>query len=109
MLTGGQDQLSALETTLSARPVIRLLKTTLNSFAHPVLSLVQSDLYVVVGFTCSLDILPSCLGLIDRGKNVCTIEDCIGDINQELKSLSLQYLTFLGVKIHKTLQDLLPS
>lgn len=55
------------------------------------------DEICVTGFSGYLDILSTCLSLIDLEQNVYIRPECIGDFTQEFLNKSLEYLKFLGV------------
>lgn len=51
----------------------------------------------VAGFAASIDIIPTCLDLIQHDKKVFVLPDCVGDISKERKEKALEYLDFLSV------------
>jgi len=59
----------------------------------------RPEIVTVVGFTCSLDIVPTIFALIDSGYNVKIIEKCCGDLTEDRKKKAIEYLTFMGVPI----------
>ncbi len=101
-----KGKLLNIEPKLSSRNrPITLYKNTLNAFnsrdnKEHVLGY-NFDSICIAGFSATLDVVPTTLGIMDFHPNVFISELCVGDISLGHKSKALDYLNFLGVKILK--------
>lgn len=93
----------SLFSDLKSRHIQTIPKTTLNAFANEHISKTIKNYgfekICLVGFSASIDILPSIIGSIDIKQDVYTIENALGDLTQDLKNDALKMIRFLGVEI----------
>lgn len=98
----GSARLYSYEKQLK-QPFTYLSKNTLSPFynEHVVKSILKSGTKVcVVGFLASIDIIATCLDLIQRGVEVLTDFSAINDSDEKNLELAKNYLTLIGVKQH---------
>ena len=82
----------------------KIRKHTLNAFlygshAWELLLNLKPKNVMVAGYVASIDVVPTCLGLMDAEQNIYVHKDCIGDVSKERKEKALEYLEFIGIPI----------
>ncbi len=55
------------------------------------------DIITISGFSTSLDVIPTALSFLAYGQNINIIEECTGDLSEDRKNKSIDYMKFIGV------------
>ena len=71
------------------------------STASDILKKVGAKKVYVCGGIMSLDVLPTCLGMIDAKIEPILLKDCVYDVHDEINDLCINYLRFIGVNIYE--------
>jgi nicotinamidase-related amidase len=79
----------------------RTLSAMANDQIRGVIAGINPKKTMVAGFNASIDVVATCLGLIDLGLEIAITEPCLGDISLEHKKMALKYLGFMGIPILK--------
>lgn len=99
--TGDTGRLLISESKLQCKYTVFLTKNQLSAVGSPhnqdvVLSYGFNKISVA-GFALSIDILPTCLDLLNLNQNVSIMPECVGDLSEDRKNKALEYMTFIGL------------